>query len=401
MLTRDADEPELTLGSSASGEFEEDELEEQTPQISMHGAIETPHRAEPEGSSYRVRDARVDVVSTRTRSSLPPAPQDHPATESPREGAAHDGEARRVPPALAMNEAMPSVIVDMGDHVNSLVLDLTRCGPEDEGAFVEALVRAGEIALPTLAQAFPGPLWFDRNRPHRRLPHGRDVSAISRALVAFRERAVPYVESLLGAGQPDRRFYAILVAGDLVYPTLLAALSARVFDDDDGARAAALEVLPRFQMFSSEWNVSISIVRRAAKLRGRDPKRRYRATRALGALRDTNSLHVLLDLIEDEDPELAAIAHQSLVEVTCEDMGTSMRRWAPWLQKNEHRHRIEWLIDALVHADEAIRTAAGEELKVLTQQYYGYHPGASRKDREVVQQKYRRWWDEEGAKIWA
>lgn len=393
------DEPELTLGSAVSGEFDEDDLDEHTPRVSANAALEESH-SNPPGSAYRVRDAAVDVISPRARSSFPPAARPENAENGHLASSdVNDASARRVPPTVPTNEAMPSVIVDMGDHVNSLVLDLTRCGPEDEGAFVDALVRAGEIALPTLAQAFPGPLWFDRSHPYRRLPRGRDISAISRALVAFRERAVPYVESLLGTGQPDRRFYAIVVAGDLVYPTLLPALSARVFDDDDEARAAALDVLPRFQIFPQEWNVSISIVRRAAKLRGRDPKRRYRATRALGALRDTASLHVLLDLIEDEDPELAIIAHRSLVEVTCEDMGTSMRRWAPWVQKNEHRHRIEWLIDALTHADEALRTAAGEELKVLTQQYHGYHPGSSRKEREVVQQKYRRWWDEEGSHI--
>jgi hypothetical protein len=60
------------------------------------------------------------------------------------------------------------------------------------------------------------------------------------------------------------------------------------------------------------------------------------------------------------------------------------------------RHRIEWLIDALTHADEVIRTRAGEELKQLTQQYFGFHPGTTRREREVAQEKYRRWWQTEG-----
>ena len=33
------------------------------------------------------------------------------------------------------------------------------------------------------------------------------------------------------------------------------------------------------------------------------------------------------------------------------------------------------------------------------QQYLGYHPGASRKEREVVQQKYRTWWESEGRQL--
>ena len=59
-------------------------------------------------------------------------------------------------------------------------------------------------------------------------------------------------------------------------------------------------------------------------------------------------------------------------------------------------NRVEWLIEALLHAEESVRTLAGEELKLLTQQYFGYHPALPRKDRELAQRKYREWWELEG-----
>lgn len=429
----DDDEPELTLAYDeapvdlSSGEVDlDDRLTDPDVEPSGASAPAAASRRPGGGGAYLVHDVAVDVVETpRRRASVAaPAserPRAHSSRPDPRaedpeldqpvtqeivhvpaiEARRHRTESgppqsRAAPPS---SEESPSVIVDMGDQVNALVVDLSRCGPDNEQAFVDTLLRMGEVALPTLAQAFPGPLWFNRRRPYRRLPRGRDVSAIARALVAFRERAAPYVATLLDAGQADRRFYATMVAGELVHHGLTAALAERVFDDDEGIRAAVLEILPRFRVFTAEWVEMLAQMRRAAKIRGRDPEKRRRAARALGALRDAGSARLLIELLDDEDHDLGEVAHRALVEIACEDMGSAARRWMPWLQKNERRHRIEWLIDALSHSDEAIRTSAGEELKALTQQYYGFHPAASRKEREVAQQKYRKWWEDEGHRL--
>ena len=67
-------------------------------------------------------------------------------------------------------------------------------------------------------------------------------------------------------------------------------------------------------------------------------------------------------------------------------------------QANRDRNRIEWLIDALLHADEEMRRLAGDELKTLTQEYFGYHAAAPKKDRELVHRKYRKWWEQHGQK---
>jgi hypothetical protein len=45
-----------------------------------------------------------------------------------------------------------------------------------------------------------------------------------------------------------------------------------------------------------------------------------------------------------------------------------------------------------------MRRAAGDELKQLTQEYYGYHPSLPRREREIAQKKYRAWWETEGQK---
>ncbi len=320
------------------------------------------------------------------------APRTEKITASHRPGRA----AASIPPQATQR----SVIVDMGDNVNDLVVELMHAGPDGEKAIVDALLRLGDAPLPSLAQAFPGPLWFDRRRPHRKQPRGRDVSAIARALFAYRERAVPYLATILGSGDTEHRFYATMLANELVAGGLVEPLAARVFDDDEPTRKLAAEALLKHRGLP-EMVESLTVLRRTARIRGKDPQKRLRAIAALGAIRDSGALRLLVDLLEDEDGAVVHGAHLALVEITCEDLGAGARKWSAWADRNEARHRIEWLIDALTHGDETLRAAAGEDLKAMTQQYFGFHPGAGKKDREVVQQKYRTWWETQGRAIHA
>jgi hypothetical protein len=89
-------------------------------------------------------------------------------------------------------------------------------------------------------------------------------------------------------------------------------------------------------------------------------------------------------------------AHRALVTLTGQDFGSMIRRWETWAEGWGRAHRVEWLIESLLHPDEGVRTLAGEELKLLTQQYFGYHPALPKRDRELAQRKYREWWELEG-----
>jgi hypothetical protein len=423
------DSPELVVGGSSDESSDpelvvgDDDGESEEP-----APIELKRRA---GPSYILRDAGVDVVEQvgGSRSQPPPRRRSVPPVAheeiGPTPSRRHDprreddgpvavevvAKPQRGIGAMAKSAVIeskevdgvkpthdrevPSVIIDMGESTHALVEDLMHADPDGDTPSIDALLKIGEVALPALAQAFPGPLWFDRRRSYRKLPRGRDVSAVSRALVAFRERAAPYVGALVGAGSHDRRFYAVMVASEIPSGALVDPLVQRVFDEDAGVRALALEVLPKFRAFA-EMQDQLVFLRRTARIRGKEPVRRLYALAALAAVRDAGALGNLVDLLEDEDEAVRRGSHGALVAITCEDLGESARRWAAWAEKNEGRHRIEWLMDALLSSEEPLRSQAGEELKAITQQYFGYHPAASRKEREVVQAKYRSWWDREG-----
>jgi HEAT repeat protein len=207
---------------------------------------------------------------------------------------------------------------------------------------------------------------------------------------------VPYVIPLLDARDDHIRFYATLLCSELANRELVAPLARRIFDTDPGTRDLVLDVLRLYQRFTEELESALVDVRAWARVPGKDPHKRRVAARALGELRDRKSLRLLIELLDTDDKALVEVARTSLVILTRQDFGESSKRWRGWAENNLTRHRIEWLIDGLLHSDENIRASSSEELKQLTQEYYGYHPSLPKRDREVMHRKYVSWWEVEG-----
>ena len=272
---------------------------------------------------------------------------------------------------------------------------MSRTGPDEEQPIVAALVRLGDPALPVLARRFPGPLWFDRQKPRQRMPVGRDLSAIARALHAFDERATPFVAELLNAAAPEVRLCATLLAADRVGPELMWPVYQRLFDPDGQVRLLAIEALPLFRNVRGFDEVLKSLREKAVDDREPIPSR-LAAIEAIFQLRDPGSVELLIKLYDHANRQLSVPAHRSLLAITAQDFGDSERKWRSWYDKNRNRHRVEWLIESLMHGEERVRTSAGLELQKLSQVYYGYVPSAPKRERERAQARYREWWEREG-----
>jgi HEAT repeat protein len=216
-------------------------------------------------------------------------------------------------------------------------------------------------------------------------------------MLAFGSDAAPYVRSLLYSSDPDVRFYSLLMAGDLPNKSLLEPLEQRLFDADAHTRRIAVDVLARFRHLEG-YADALTSLRTVATAPGRPVDTRVTAIEAIAGLRDRGSCLVLIHLLNASVGQVSAAAHKALVTITLQDMGFSVRKWTTWLQRNKNRDRIEWLIDGLTHADQAIRTAAGTELQRTSQQYFGYHPTASKRERKRSQKSYREWWEQERKK---
>jgi hypothetical protein len=300
------------------------------------------------------------------------------------------------PPAPTSTGTTPqSITIDLDAEAERLVTELMRTGPDEEKPIVAALIRLGESALPALAKRFPGPLWFDRQKPRQRMPVGRDVSAIARALFAFEERALPHIVELLNAPQADVRLCATLLAADRVGAETMWPLYQRLFDPDGQVRLLAMEALPLFRNVRGFDEVLKSLREKSVDDREAIPGR-LAALEAIFQLRDAGSVELLIKLYGSQNRQLSVPAHRSLLAITAQDFGDSERKWRGWFDKNRARHRAEWLIESLMHNEERVRTTAGLELQKLSQVYYGYVPSAGKRERERSQARYREWWEREG-----
>src|SRR5262249_23579013 len=158
---------------------------------------------------------------------------------------------------------------------------------------------------------------------------------------------VPYVSTLLASRDADTRFYATLVAAEIQNAGLVPALGQRIFDDDQGTRTLVLDVLKLFSRYAGIREV-LDRVRAVARAPDRDVATRRIAVRALGEMRDSRAAPLLVKMLDQSDSQIAREAHRALVLLTRMDLGDVGKKWEVWLERNEGRHRIEWLIDALL-----------------------------------------------------
>jgi hypothetical protein len=257
------------------------------------------------------------------------------------------------------------------------------------------LLGAGEGALAAAFRYFPGPANFDRLAPHPRLPSVAEIGPLLRLVVMFRQAAAPWLIDHLESASAEQRYFATLCLGEVVNAAALPGLLQRLFDPDIPTRAVAVEVLRNYRRFYDLDEV-FHLLRAITSDPSAAPERRRIAAHALGELRDAEAVPSLLYALVERDPALVSVARRSLVVLARQDFGEEVPRWRAWWEVAAPRHRVGWLIDALLHDDATIRHEASEELKKLTGQFFGYYFNLPRREREKAHRRYVDWWEREG-----
>jgi HEAT repeats len=168
-------------------------------------------------------------------------------------------------------------------------------------------------------------------------------------------------------------------------------LVERLFDQDYGVRAAAIEALAGYPV--AELTQSLARARRA--VHSSDPEVVAAAVAAIVALGDVEAVSDLIAALERNDKGTEHV-RKALVALTAQDFGASERKWRKWWDAAKSKHRIEWLIDGLTHKEDAIRETSIQELRRLTGEYFGYHHDLPRKERDVAAERWIAWWRETG-----
>ncbi len=353
------------------------------PQITLATAARPVERAPlPDRSArlHALRGALSSDAPAPATSAPPPLWSDRPV--EPEVG------REAPPPGLKATPVRAPV-----DVCASVVRELLEGSSPVPGA-LDTLLAHGEAGLDALFRAFPGP-----HRPRRAEPGARaaaldEGAPLLRAVAAFRQAAAPRLVKALDDADPDVRYCAVACLGECAHPSAIAPLVARLFDDDDAVRAAAVDALRAHQRFEEFEGAG-----RAVRASLSDPRAAARrsAASALSELRDAEAVPALVAALGDADAGVVEAAHRALTVITRQDFGAMAAPWVTWWGRSGQQHRVVWLIDALLHPEPAVRHEASEELKRLTGQYFGYYFNLPKRDRERAHQRYVEWWKGDGA----
>lgn len=290
----------------------------------------------------------------------------------------------------------PNFSAKMNQNEEQLAITLTALLNDLEGDDIVAvrhaqieLKRLGSPAIRALISRFPGSLRVNRVTHQGELPPVMDCSAILRALVVIGRPAVFAIAPLFHHKDPEVRFYATYLMSELVYPESAALLAHSLQDSDLQIRKIAGQTLLKFKSMEQFPDVLYDL---RADLSHPSPRPRKAATDALAALGDVDSIPAFIALMNDSDLTVVESACNALVSLTKQDFAQNEDKWLAWWEQNYYRHRIEWLIDGLVHKAPEIRAAAATELEELVGLNFGYHFDMDEREREMIRRHFADWW---------
>ncbi|MEO8902633.1 MAG: hypothetical protein ABI488_11550 [Polyangiaceae bacterium] len=302
--------------------------------------------------------------------------------------------ARPLPPRdLSQDMELPSVIVDTAVDTKELVQRLMQ-GDTSAG---DKLVQIGDSAITVLVGIFPGPITSELRRSSGDGPgKASECGPVLRVLSRMSTRPVPFVAVRTADGDPTVRAWATRLLGEMPSGESSLAVVRRLTDDDAEVQRAALAAGHMLLQHPEAAEALQAKVAEGLSDATRPEAHRHTLIEALADLRAPLVIPTLVRLLEDGSPDIVRSAQWALSVITRQDFGTKASLWEEWWLTNSTRHRIEWLIDALMHESQELRRTAGDELKSLTKEYFGYYDDLPKKERERAHDRYRQWWETKG-----
>ena len=339
------------------------------------------------GSEKRdpTRTGQAESANVATLATLAPLGSPRRGGSPRRAETAQQGEAAPQDSKPVRSQSEPSSSIDkILDEIETAAIG------EADAAFKEATERPDET-LRALIRRFPGKLRVHRlavaGPPLRPAQYG----GLLELVVRLGPVSLDFLIDKMSAPDRDVRFYATVCALEQRPRNAATALVERLFDQDPGVRGAAIEALAGYPRH--ERSQSLARARRA--VHSTDLHVVAHAAAAIVALSDTESIGDLIGSLERGDRSSDHV-RRALIALTAQDFGTNEKKWRKWWSTARRKHRIAWLIEGLVHRDDAIRESSIQELRRLTGEYFGYHHDLPRKEREAAAERWTTWWRDVG-----
>ncbi len=260
----------------------------------------------------------------------------------------------------------------------------------------QAIVQLGERAVSAIMVRFPGPLAPGIGTDSTDLPTASSCGPLFALLVAIGPDTVLAVAQRATSILSEDRFWAAHVLGEIVCIESAEVVGTLLFDDDVSVRRIARRSAAfLIATVPDAAQAIVPMLEQAA--RGSDrPGRRFIAIDTLGELAVTSTIPALIAMLGDPVQDIGDTVHRALVQITCQDFARDTRRWIDWFAANASRHRVEWIIDTLLHDSPELRRIAAEALEPVIGRDLGFDAEASRDERAAAHVRYLLWWEQEG-----
>jgi hypothetical protein len=317
--------------------------------------------------------------SARGAQPVPPAPAGPEPVADPAANAGameEPGPSWMEPPP---DEASASSAPPIPEAANEPVVEpespsLSRAAGEGQGALVEE--PAEEPSAATVAGGLP--------------PEAPSLSPGGGEGTLGRAGGEPAVAA---EPRPVEAALALLLAGGSGPPDPVAPIVDLLLDPDPEVAAAAREALCAHRGHAAVKPVPERLRRGLLSGIGGRP---IRAAEALGALRDVESIPILIQAFEGGSPEAGRAAAEALSRITLQRLGPSAQKWLRWWKENRGRSRAEWLFAGLTSEDAGMREAASAELRAIAEPPVRYSPDMSTVELATASRAWWAWWARQG-----
>jgi hypothetical protein len=265
----------------------------------------------------------------------------------------------------------------------------------EERAFLlgKLSVRAEEVA-PILCEQLPGPLDVEPEALSR--TPAAEQGPVLAAVAALGLAAQKPLRAMLSEPDPARRRAAAALLGQAGDPGAFLPLADRCFDADPAVAEAARQALAQQRRHPGLKGVPEKL--RRALLSGLADKAAG-AARAIGALRDTESIPLLIQALEGSDGATATAASDALSAITLQRHGPVARAWLLWWKQNRGRTRADWLFGALTSGDRELRLQAATELRDVAPSPVTYSADLPDGERQEAARSWAEWFERGGHHI--
>lgn len=297
-----------------------------------------------------------------------------------------------VPRQTSEEHRLPSVIVSLEADSRELVRSLCDGDAEAE----QRLADLGATAIPALVASFPGPLSADTRAVLDGTRRAGDSGPILRTLTRIGLQAVPFLVVRTADSDPHVRTWSTRLLGELPSVEGARAVARRLLDGDDQVRRAAVTATRLLREDLEARKVIRDELTDLLLDSGRSTEARMSVIEAFADVRDVEAVPTLIRCVRERNPDIVRAARWALTVLSRQDFSEEADAWTDWYKANASHHRVEWLIDALMHQNQDIRRSAGDELKSLTKEYFGYYDDLPPRERAAAQSRYREWWERSG-----